>query len=57
MFVDSVDAGGGVGGKRNKLTGIFFAGRPSVVSRTWQVIGGRVGCAVVWSVGYRSRRS
>lgn len=51
VFVDSEDTGVGVDGMRNRLTGIFSAGRPSVVSRTWQVMGGRVGCAIVRSVG------
>ena len=51
VFVDTVDTGVGVDGKRNRLTGMFSAGRPSVVSRTWQVMGGRMGCSIAWFAG------
>ena len=43
------EVGVGGDGKRNRFTGTFVAGRPSVVSRTWQVMGGRVECTIVWS--------
>jgi len=50
LVVPVKGVGGGLEGERGRgvsVTGMEVAGRPVVVSRTWQVIGGRVGEAIV----------